>query len=183
MKIYPRGGLFAKLESLNQNRRSAKARHKRPFAARLSVEALEDRLVPATLTVNTLADTVDANPSVTSLREAITVANSKGGADIINFSVTGTINLTGVLPDLTSNIQIQGPGSASLSVRRDTGGYYRIFTIVGGPTVVFDGLTISNGISEAGGGIFMTVGALTVNNCTLSGTLPSAAAASKTLAR
>ena len=35
------------------------------------VESLEDRSVPAVLTVNTLADTVDANPNVTSLREAV----------------------------------------------------------------------------------------------------------------
>src|SRR5205807_8471283 len=106
-------------------------------------------LVPATFTVNILADTVDINPAVTSLREAITAANSQAGDDSINFSVTGTINLTGGLPDLSSNIQILGPGAASLTVRRDTGGDYRIFTVAGGPTVIFDGLTISNGYASA----------------------------------
>src|SRR4051794_34538736 len=94
----------------------------------LRLETLEDRCVPATFTVTTLADTVDANPAVTSLREAITAANSQAGDDSINFSVTGTVNLTAVLPELASNIQILGPGFASLTVRRDTGGDYRIFT-------------------------------------------------------
>src|SRR5207253_8691758 len=121
---------------------------------RLRLEQLEDRLVPSTFTVNTLADTADAGPTVTSLRGAITAANSQPGDDVINFSVTGTINLTGALPDLSSNIQIQGPGAASLNVHRDTGGDYRIFTVEGGQTVVLDGLTISNGSTDVyGGGI------------------------------
>ncbi len=139
--------------------------------AKPRMERLEDRVVPATFTVNTLADTVDVNSAVTSLRDAITAANSQAGDDIINFSVTGTINLTGALPDLSSNIQIQGPGAASLTVRRDTGGDYRIFTVVGGPTVVLDGLTISNGFApgDYGGGIDNQEGTLTVSDCTLAG--------------
>ena len=127
----------------------------------------------AAITVNTRADTVD-DDGVTSLREAITAANNQAGDDIINFSVTGTINLTGALPDLSSNIQIHGPGAASLTVRRNTGGDYSIFTVVGGPTVVLDGLTISNGSGTNGGlyggGIFNDYGGtLTVSNITLSG--------------
>src|SRR5207245_6478552 len=68
--------------------------------------------------------------------------------------------------------QIQGPGAASLTVRRDTGGDYRIFTVVGGPTVVLYGLTISNGFERdgyGGGGILNSYGTLTVSNSTLSG--------------
>jgi CSLREA domain-containing protein len=95
MKIFPRSGLFAKLESRNQNCRSAKARHKRPFTARPGIEMLEARLVPATFTVNTLADTVDAYPGpIMSLRDAITAANNQASDDVMNFSVNGTINLT-----------------------------------------------------------------------------------------
>src|SRR5262249_41886956 len=140
------------------------------------MEMLEARLDPATFTVNTLADTVDLNPAVTSLREAITAANSQAGDDIIKFSVTGTINLTGALPEVSSNIQILGPTGA-LTVRRDTGGNYRIFTVVGEAIVVFDGLTISNGFRRGddngsfpdglGGGIYND-GGVTVRNCTLS---------------
>ena len=141
---------------------------RKPATLKLRVEQLEDRLVPATFTVNTLADTVDADPAVTSLREAITAANSQPGDDTIHFSVTGTINLTGALPDLSSNIEMQGPGAASLTVRRDTGGNYCIFTVWGGTTVVLDGLTISNGYAEYGGGI-ANGGTLTVSNSILSG--------------
>ena len=169
-------GLFVKVAPSTRGHRSAKARPKRAFSTRLGIEGLEDRLAPAVFTVNTLADTVDANPAVTSLRKAITAANSMAGDDIINFSVTGTINLTGALPDLSSNIQIQGPGAAGLTVRRDTGGDYRIFTVTGGPTVVLDGLTISNGhvgasyFNAFGGGVYNAPGgSLTVTNCTLSG--------------
>src|SRR4051794_11891509 len=39
------------------------------------LETLEDRCVPATFLVNTVADTMDASSAVTSLREAITDAN------------------------------------------------------------------------------------------------------------
>ena len=131
------------------------------------LSALYEHHALAAFTVNTLADTV-ADDGVTSLREAITAANNWAGDDIINFSVTGTINLTGALPDLSSNIQIHGPGAASLTVRRNTGGDYGIFTVAGGTTVVLDGLTISNGSGYYGGGI-LNYGTLAVSNSTLSG--------------
>jgi hypothetical protein len=78
---------------------------------------------------------VDANPAVTSLREAISQANSQAGDDTIGLSVTGTINLTGALPDLSSNLDIQGPGAGQLTVRRDSGGEYSIFTVYDGDLV------------------------------------------------
>ncbi|MEX2139004.1 MAG: hypothetical protein WD894_07065 [Pirellulales bacterium] len=43
MKIFTRGGLFARVALLTANRRSAKSRHNRPFVAGLRVEVLEDR--------------------------------------------------------------------------------------------------------------------------------------------
>src|SRR5262245_21827789 len=49
------------------------------------LELLEDRAVPAVFTVNTLADTIDGNAAVTSLREAILDANDAFGVDTINF--------------------------------------------------------------------------------------------------
>jgi CSLREA domain-containing protein len=113
----------------------------------------------ASFTVNTLADTSDAAPGngicadaggMCSLRAAIQEANSLGGDDTITFSVTGTISLTGVLPSLASNITISGPGSGSLTVRRDTGGDYRIFTINSGRTVNLSGLTVTNGRTPDG---------------------------------
>ena len=63
----------------------------------LIVEQLEDRTVPSTYWVNTTADTVDSNPNVTSLREAVEAANDTPGVpDVIRFApqAWGTITLT-----------------------------------------------------------------------------------------
>jgi hypothetical protein len=117
------------------------------------------------------------------------VVESVYQADIIDFSVTGTINLAAVLPTLTRNVSIDGPGADLVTVRRDSGGDYTIF-YVAGVTVDIGGLTISNGsyggiinfgkltvnnstisdntTSNSGGGI-LNAGTLTVNNSTISG--------------
>ena len=47
------------------------------------LEQLEDRSVPATFNVTTTLDVVDPADGKLSLREAITAANSRAGADII----------------------------------------------------------------------------------------------------
>src|SRR5262245_29680327 len=47
------------------------------------LEGLEDRLVPATFTVNTTLDLVNSSDGQLSLREAITRANAQVGADTI----------------------------------------------------------------------------------------------------
>ena len=54
-------------------------------AARLSVESLEERSVPATLTVTTLLQDNDASNNTLSLSEAIAQANASPGADSIAF--------------------------------------------------------------------------------------------------
>ena len=65
-----------------------------------------------TFTVNSLNDTDDGTcnsvPNCT-FREAINAANSNPGADTIDFSVSGTINLTGALPDIIEDVTIEGP--------------------------------------------------------------------------
>ena len=136
-----------------------------------------------TFTVNSLADTPDAVPGnglcadaggACTLRAALQEANSLAGNDTINFSVTGTINLTGVLPTINSTITINGPGSGSLTVRRDTGGDYRIF-FTDNAIVSVSGMTITNGKSPdgaagsgqpggPGGGIRQGGGTLTLND-------------------
>jgi CSLREA domain-containing protein len=137
-----------------------------------------------TIVVNSTTDVANAGDGLCTLREAITAANSDAasgavagecaagsGTDTIDLSgQTGTINLTGALPDIISSLNITGPGSAQLTVRRNTGGDYRIFTILAG-TVGISGVTITNGKAldgvagttgtgnngfpgEGGGGIF-----------------------------
>jgi len=145
-----------------------------------------------TITVNTTADEQNTNTQC-SLREAIINANADNqsgssdcaagsGADVINIGVSGTVNLSGVLPDLSSNIEIKGPGADQFTVRRNTGGNYRIFSVTGDTTVVtISGMTISNGNvdpgtapgSTEGGGIF-NGGTLTVTGSTISGNTAAA---------
>jgi CSLREA domain-containing protein len=140
-------------------------------------------------TVNSTGDGSDSNPSDgvcddgagnCTLRAAIQQANATPGADTINFSVTGTINLTGALPVLSTDMTINGPGANLLTVRRDTGGDYRIFTVPSGATVNISGLTVANGrtpdgqgaFSDAGngGGIF-NAGTLSITGASVSGNL------------
>src|SRR5262245_37077742 len=109
--------------------------------ARLAVEALEDRTLPSTFMVDRLTDTGAGEGLAGDLRYCINQANALPGDDTITFSVIGTLNPAGGLPDLRSNIGLQGPGADSLTGRRDTGGSYRIFTVDSGTTVALSGLT------------------------------------------
>ena len=96
--------------------------------------------MPTVFPVTTLADS-----GLGSLRQAILDANGTPGDDTITVEASGTIQLAGALPGLSSNIDLQGPGADQLTVRRDTGGTYRIFTVARGATVTLSGLTITNG--------------------------------------
>jgi len=114
----------------------------------------------ASILVNSTSDAANGSDGLCTLREAITAANtnaasgasageciagSSSGSDVIDATgVTGTINLTGALPSITSSMTITGPGSGQLTVRRNTGGDYRIFT-VSNATVIISGLTATNG--------------------------------------
>src|SRR5262245_25682197 len=88
------------------------------------LEVLETRTLLSTYTVDHLVDDGNGTGFSGDLRYCMT--NALDG-DTINFAVTGTINLTGALPNITRNITIAGPGADQLTVRRDTGGNYRIF--------------------------------------------------------
>jgi hypothetical protein len=103
--------MFASIPSRQFQRRPRRI----PFRPRL--EGLEDRPLLATFTVSRLADA----PNPGSLRWAITPANTQPGDDIIDFAVTGAINLAGALPDVSTNIDIHGPGASRLTVRQDLG--------------------------------------------------------------
>jgi hypothetical protein len=144
--------------------------HSRPAhkvrAYRPRLEVLEDRTLLSTYLVDHLADDLVGSGTSGSLRYAITQAVN---GDAINFGVTGTINLTGGLPDLTQNISINGPGTNLLTVSGNHA--TRIFTVPFAATVVtISGLTIANGVSgqnvNGGGGIFNR-GHLTLSNCTV----------------
>src|SRR5262249_29389479 len=103
--------LFCSLRSRPWRRRSGQGRslHRRPrYVTRL--EALEDRTVPSTFLVETLADD---GPG--SLRQAIHDANAtvSPGPDEIVFAagLTGTITLTSGQLDILDALVIDGPGA------------------------------------------------------------------------
>ncbi len=114
-------------------------------SSRPRLEPLEDRQLLSTCHVTRLSDSGAGKGFRGDLRYCINKVNAEPGPDAIDFTVTGTINLTGALPDLASDVDIQGPGSELLNVRRNTGGDYRIFTVTSGATVSMADLTVSNG--------------------------------------
>jgi hypothetical protein len=101
------------------------------------------------------------------------VVESLFRADTIDFSTVGTINLAAALPALTRSVSIDGPGADLLTVRRGSGGNYRIFTVASGVTATISGLTITGGNTsdppDAGGGGIRNSGTLTINNTVISG--------------
>jgi predicted outer membrane repeat protein len=159
---------------------------------RLTLERLEDRLAPATLTVNSIADTANASDPYLSLREAVAIVNSPtlpnglssqilhqisgtlhaGGADTLGFdpgTVTGPIVLGGTqlvlsLPASTATVTLDG-GSARVTV--DGNDRSRILQVNTGVQAILDHLTITHGsTSDPGGGIY-NAGNLTVRNSLL----------------
>ena len=137
----------------------------------------------AIITVNSLADDADGTDGECTLREAITAANTDtasgtatgecaagSGDDGIDIGLTGTVQLTGALPVLSSNLAIAGPGADEFTVRRDSGGDYNIFTVSSGSVVSISGMTITNGSYRGdGGGILNNGGTLTITDSTISG--------------
>ena len=89
---------------------------RRPPARPHSIEALEQRIAPATFTVTNVND-IGAG----SLREAITNANNTAGPDVIDFNILGatgglkTIALRSALPRIFDSVLIDGytqPGAS-----------------------------------------------------------------------
>ena len=91
MKFFTRRGLFAKYPS-SRSRQTAKPRRKRLSTVWPCIEALEDRTVPTTFTVNTASDILGHDSGLLSLRQAIIDANTNpnsGGPDTIAFNIPG----------------------------------------------------------------------------------------------
>src|SRR5262249_53519190 len=130
-----------------------KAAARRP-ACRPTLEALEDRMVPSTFTV------VNVNDSGTgSLRQAILDANSSAGPDVINFDASTfatarTIRLASMLPIITDDLAINGPGQGLLTLSGDANndgvndpGDVRILFVNRGSVSIAD-LTLSGGRAQ-----------------------------------
>src|SRR5262249_35293989 len=153
------------------------SRGQRPGISRRrpTLEVLEGRLAPATLTVNSTADTASPLDPYLSLREAIAIVNSPslpdglsdpiraqidgdlhdGGTDTIVFDSTGVFGpirlgqapLELSLPNSTAAVRIDG-GEAGVTL--DGNNTTRVFRVDAGAQVTFDHLTITHGRAFTG---------------------------------
>jgi len=147
-----------------------------PTRFRPRLEALDDRLVPSTLTVTNNLDTGFTGDG--SLRGEIAAAQS-GDTIVFAGGVSGTIVLNsdgnaagGFELYLDKNLDIEGPGCKKLSI---SGAGSRVFDVAAGAHVTLSGLTIEKGSGTAGGfdpsvddgegGGILNFGTLTVNDC------------------
>jgi parallel beta-helix repeat protein len=129
---------------------------------------------PRSLKLTTHRDVVDAFDGLTSLREAIAYANSHPGPDTIAFepAVFGktprTIKLIGGPLLLTdpATTTIVGPGARFLTL--SGGRRSRVFDIRGG-SLALEGVTISGGRADRGGGVLNHRGTLALDHVILRG--------------
>ncbi|QFS43699.1 DUF4347 domain-containing protein [Nostoc sphaeroides] len=106
----------------------------------------------ATFTVNCISDEDDGdrNNGITTLREAIKLANNTAGSDTITFAgvfadnTPDTITLTSGQLRVTDNLTILGTGASQLTISGNNAS--RVFEISGlGTDVLIDGLKIADG--------------------------------------
>ena len=126
----------------------------------------------ATITVYSAADAGGNCPgNDCTLRQALaTVATG----DTVKFAAgLGTITLSGGELVINKAITINGPGPNLLTVRRDAAAAdFRIFNVIFVSlfsNVTISGLTIANGSSAAGAGIYASHETLAITNCIISG--------------
>ena len=123
------------------------------------------------LSTITVLSTADTGPGT--LRAAIVQANQDQADDTITFapSVTGTIELSTALPDLSTGMTIAGPGPSVLTVARNSASAtpdFGIFNVDSSAIgVAISGLTITGGVVTSGASAMENAGAVTVTNCTL----------------
>ncbi|MBR2693228.1 MAG: hypothetical protein IKE69_03350, partial [Thermoguttaceae bacterium] len=122
---------------------------------------------PKSLVVTTLDDVVDRHDGVTSIREAISYAESLGEPVAVTFAdgLEGTITLAegALLLASDSGVTIDGGGAIAI----DAGGESRAFEIsAGGATLA--NLTVENGYAEKAGGAISAAADLTLINVTVS---------------
>jgi hypothetical protein len=168
------------MEDIETTRERRQERHRERDAARLmrrlrpTVLALEGRELLSTIwTVNSTGDAGTGSGNSGDLRYCIAGADSTSGDNTINFSVSGTITLSGsqlelknTSGDASQTIEIDGPGASVLSISGNKAS--GVFQIDSGVTASISGLTITGGKAEFGGGL-NNHGTSTLSNCTVSG--------------
>ncbi len=158
-------------------RRRCPARTSRLHRRPLRLEALESRRVLASFLVTTSNDVVDANDSVTSLREAVTSANQFAGSDTISFDATALdsssrIELQLGQLEITDSVSIAGPGQHLLKIDAQNLSRLINFNAASG-NLSLSGLTLTGGrttegdigsLSSGGAIRFASSGTLTLDN-------------------
>ena len=161
---------------------------KAPRRTRLTLEALEGRWCPSTITVLNIGDapgaltytgtdpsTGIANYTAPTLRAAIDGANAMAGPDTINFDTSGvfataqTINLGGMQLELTD--KTGATTNTGLGVTVNGGGLSRVFQVDSMVAASISGLTISGGMAagaSGNGGGLANFGNTTLSNCIIS---------------
>jgi hypothetical protein len=132
------------------------------MSARLRLERLEDRDVPATITVTNLNDS-----GANSLRAAITIANLDAPVDDIVFDSSlfgGKITLTSNLPQFTQSANIIGPGSAANAIVIDGNSSFRTIDVAAGRTVSLSNLTLTRAFATTSGGAITNAVTMTLTN-------------------
>jgi CSLREA domain-containing protein len=127
----------------------------------------------ATITVDKTADEADGSCSDgdCSLRDAITVANGNGEADIITIP-DGTYTLTlGTELTISSDITLQGTSQSSTIIEAHTtkgSATHRVFQVTtSGTDVTFENMTIRHGVSSSsGGGVLINLGSFSTGTAT-----------------
>jgi CSLREA domain-containing protein len=155
--------------TLAQHRHSAQ-RRRPPSRCRPSIEILENRWLPSTLTVTTSVDEVDPNDGVLSLREAIAAAKS---GETIKFAdgVSGSALTLGQLV-INNSLTIEGQsrfGGYSATGIFPLNAQSRAFDVAGSINVTFANVGIY-GYADHGGGVLNEGASLTLSNCFLGGT-------------
>jgi hypothetical protein len=140
-------------------RRQRQSARQHRHARRPCLETLEDRCLPTTLTV------LNANDAGSgSLPDRIASAVSGDTIDFAPALIGQTITLTSGQLAITKNLNIVGPGASKLAISGNASS--RVFDVASGDSLVLEGLTITKGMADQGGGI-QNAGTLTVNGCVL----------------
>lgn len=147
------------------------------YQFQLRLEALENRHLLATFTVDYPLDVMDPGDGLLTLREAVQAANTVPGADTINFdrSLAGsTVLLTNGEITISDLVTVNGSGRESLTVSgNNQSRVFHVTDFAASGDVIFRGLTITGGNQAGDGGGIVGYHSITIEDCALSGNTAS----------
>jgi uncharacterized repeat protein (TIGR01451 family) len=131
------------------------------FFLKFSLFILSGIVIHLTTVTAAQADTITVCASgcdYTTITDAISAAASGDVIAIGPGTYTQSTNIT-----IDKSLTLQGAGAASTIINGTASAH--VIGITNSPVVTITGVTIQNGKSEAGGGILVTSGTLTLNDC------------------